>query len=224
MTTRPAPTSNRKTTPPQFKEEMSYKSWKNKIQMWQLVTSTDKKEQAIVFLLESLDSNTKAEFTATELNSDGGMELLIAKLDSVFQSKTVDKAYETYSKFINFLRQENNDERKVPLALGTDMKYEDMKSALKRLVNKSSTTTTQSAIIKQEETFYSKAKYKSPKYLSSNNKTKTIKHNPLNKHGEISRCVVCDSNMHWPDKCPHKSETGSAYLVEGMIVVMMMIT
>ena len=263
MTTRPAPTSNRKTTPPQFKEEMSYKSWKNKIQMWQLVTSTDKKEQAIVFLLESLDSNTKAEFTATELNSDGGMELLIAKLDSVFQSKTVDKAYETYSKFINFLRQENNDmggyiielghlykhirdfemklpdpvlafklldganindERKLPLALGTDMKYEDMKSALKRLVNKSSTTTTQSAIIKQEETFYSKAKYKSPKYLSSNNKTKTIKHNPLNKHGEISRCVVCDSNMHWPDKCPHKSETGFAYLVEGMIVVMMMIT
>ena len=115
MTTRPAPTSNGKTTPPQFKEGMSYKSWKNKIQMWQLLISTDKKEQAIVVLLESLD-NTKAEkavteFTATELNSDAGMELLIAKLDSVFQSKTVDKAYETYSKFINFLRQENNDVR-----------------------------------------------------------------------------------------------------------------
>ena len=94
------------------------------------------------------------------------------------------------------------------------MKYADMKSALKRLFNKSSATTTQSAIIKQEETFYSKAKYKSPEYLSSNNKT-TIKHIPLNKHGEISRCVVCDSNMHWPDKCPHKNEAVSAYLVEG---------
>ena len=89
---------------------MSYKSWKNKIQMWQLVTSIDKKEQAIVVLLESLDNNTKAEktfseFTATELNSDGGM----AKLDSVFQSETIDEAYETYPKFINILRQVNND-------------------------------------------------------------------------------------------------------------------
>ena len=67
--------------------------------MWQLLISTDKKEQAIVVLLESLD-NTKAEkavteFTATELNSDAGMELLIAKLDSVFQSKTLEEAYET---------------------------------------------------------------------------------------------------------------------------------
>ena len=81
------------------------------------------------------------------------------------------------------------------------MKYEDMKSALKRLFNKSSsTTTTQSATIKQEEAFYSKGKYKSPKYASLNNKTKTIKHSPLNKHGQISRCVVCGSKMHWAGK------------------------
>ena len=44
--------------------------------MWQLVTSIDEKEQAIVVLLESLDGNTKAEkavseFTATKLSSDG---------------------------------------------------------------------------------------------------------------------------------------------------------
>ena len=53
------------------------------------MTSTDKKEQAIAVLLESLDNNTKpekavSEFTATELNLDGGMELLIAKFDSLF--------------------------------------------------------------------------------------------------------------------------------------------
>ena len=118
------------------------------------------------------------------------MELLIAKPNSVFQSETIDEAYETCSKFINFSRQENNDmgdsknefehlpkqmrdfqinfpdpvlafksldgpninhdERKLALALGKDMKYEDMKSALKRIFNKSSSTaTTQSAIIKQ---------------------------------------------------------------------------
>ena len=37
------------------------------------------------------------------------MELLTAKLDSVFQSETIDEAYEACSKFINFSRQENND-------------------------------------------------------------------------------------------------------------------
>ena len=75
--------------------------------MWQLVTFIDKKEQAIVVLLESLDNNTKtekavSEFTAAKINLDASMELLIAKLDSVFQSETTDEAYETYSKFINF--------------------------------------------------------------------------------------------------------------------------
>ena len=163
------------------------------------------------------------------------MELLIAKFDSAFQSKTIDEAYEIYY----FLRQENDmgdyiiefehlykrtrdfemklrdpilafklldgsnisdNERKLVLVLGKDMKYEDMKSVLKRLFNKSSsTTTTQSVIIKRGEAFYSTGKYKSIKYPSLNNKTKTIKHNPLNKHGQISRCVVCESKMHWAD-------------------------
>ena len=68
MTTKPAPTRNRKTTPPQFKEGIRYKSWKNKTQMWQLMASFEiKKEQAIVVLLESLDYNTKAEKAVSEL-------------------------------------------------------------------------------------------------------------------------------------------------------------
>ena len=37
------------------------------------------------------------------------MEPLIAKLDNVIQSETIDEAYETYSKVINFSRQENNN-------------------------------------------------------------------------------------------------------------------
>ena len=53
--------SNRKTTPPQFKESMLYKVWKNKIQMWQLVTPVKKKERAIIVQLEPLDNNVKAE-------------------------------------------------------------------------------------------------------------------------------------------------------------------
>ena len=84
--------SNRKTTPPQFKESVSYKVWKNKIQMWQLFTSVPKKEQTTIVRLELLDNNVKAEkavaqLTATESNVDNGMEILLNKLDSFFQSE-----------------------------------------------------------------------------------------------------------------------------------------
>ena len=50
----------------------------------------------------------------------------------------------------------SDDEQKLALALGKDVKYENKKSALKRIFNKSSTATAQSAIIKQEKAFYSK--------------------------------------------------------------------
>ena len=65
-------------------------------------------------MLESLDKNTEAEkavskFTATELNRDEGMILLILKLNSIFQIETTDEAYDTYSKIFNFTRQENID-------------------------------------------------------------------------------------------------------------------
>ena len=50
-----------KKSPPKFKDGVSYVSWKNKIEMWALVTSIPKKEQAIVVLLEALDENVKAE-------------------------------------------------------------------------------------------------------------------------------------------------------------------
>ena len=62
--------------------------------------------------------------------------------------------------------------------------------------------------IKQVEAFYFKGKQKTPECPSLNNKAKHVKHNPLNKHGQISRCVVCDSKMNWTDKCPHKNEKG----------------
>ena len=74
--------SNRKTTPPQFKESMHYKLWKNKFQIWQLVISVPKNQQAIIFRLESLDNNAIAEkardqLTAMELNDDDSREALL---------------------------------------------------------------------------------------------------------------------------------------------------
>ena len=69
---------------------MLYKTWRNKIDMWQLVTSVPKKEQAIIILLDSIEGNGKAEkavsdLTANKLNNDEGFNILFAKLDLEIQ-------------------------------------------------------------------------------------------------------------------------------------------
>ena len=37
------------------------------------------------------------------------------------------------------------------------------------------------------------------------------KFNPLNREGQVSRCVICDSKMHWASRCPHNK--GKEYFV-----------
>ena len=173
-----------KTCPPKFVEGMSFTSWKNKVEMWQLVTSVDKKEHAIVILLQSLEGHSKAEkaaseLTAAELHNDNGMKVLFEKLDMVFESEKVDETYSTYAKFINFRKESgmsmndyisecdhlyhrmtehdmklpdavlafklldgaslSQEERQLALAMGNDLKFVTMKSALKRVFTKPGT-------------------------------------------------------------------------------------
>ena len=90
-----------KKTPPKFLEGMSYKTWKNKIDMWKIVTAILKEQKAIIVLLESLDGNAKAEkgkseLTATDVNNENGMKLLIEKLDKVFENDKIVEAYLVY--------------------------------------------------------------------------------------------------------------------------------
>ena len=94
-------------TLPKFTTETPYKTWKNKVQMWQIVTSVEK-NQAINIFLESLAGNPKTanavpDLTATDLNTDQGMNFF-EKLEKVFQSGTTDEAYNMYSAFISFKR------------------------------------------------------------------------------------------------------------------------
>ena len=51
--------ASKKRTPPICGENMLYKTWKNKIEMWKLVTSVEAKEQGIDVLLDSLDGNVR---------------------------------------------------------------------------------------------------------------------------------------------------------------------
>ena len=90
-----------KLAPPVLDSSIPYRSWKNKLQMWALVCGLDKKEQRIIVLLKSLSNNKKAEkavsnLTSVELYTENGLNLLLEKLDTAFQSEDVESAYNIF--------------------------------------------------------------------------------------------------------------------------------
>ena len=96
-----------------------------------------------------------------------------------------------------------DDERKMALTVASDLKYEPMKSALKRIFTRPQSPNSTTAIDqKQEEAFYNKRRpfRKQGQYKQT---VKKDKMNPVNKSGHISRCLICDSKMHWASQCPH---------------------
>ena len=81
--------------------------------MWHLVTFIPKKEQAIVIMLESekRKRNRKSceRIHCSWIKHRWRYGTFNSKLDSIFQSETIDEACNTCLKFINFSRQENSD-------------------------------------------------------------------------------------------------------------------
>ena len=93
--------TKRKRTPPVFHEDMLYKTWKNKLNMWQVITSVAKKEQSISILLDLLEGNAKAEkavadIKAGERNNDDGVKVIKDKLDRILLEESADEAYKVY--------------------------------------------------------------------------------------------------------------------------------
>ena len=80
--------------------------------MQKLACNVDVKEQGIIALLQSLNGNEKAEkavsnLTAQMLYNNNGLDILLEKLDAIFQSEEIEDAYHTYSKFSSCKRQLN---------------------------------------------------------------------------------------------------------------------
>ena len=124
----------------------------------------------------------------------------------------------------------SESEKKMALTLAKDIEFAKMKSAMKRLFSKAvgsdsgdfnndNSSCLDSTSIKQEAFYssrYEKNKYNkkgtSRKWNNSNqshnrnwknSSTANRKFNLKDKHGNISRCVVCDSKMHWASDCQH---------------------
>lgn len=94
--------------PPILQEEGCYETWKNEVNMWMLVTDLVKKKQALAVTL-SLKGQARAkalEIKAEDLNADSGMETLLKALDTIFESDKVDIAYNAYSQFDGYKRNE----------------------------------------------------------------------------------------------------------------------
>ena len=99
-----------KKTPPKFHNSMSHSMRRNKIKLWEIVTTVDKNERAIIVLLDALERKLIGEKTVhdmrmKELNTDNGMAVLFRKFDVAFKNETVDGAYSANSKFITFEKQ-----------------------------------------------------------------------------------------------------------------------
>ena len=99
--------------PPSFvSDTKTYDEYKRELKGWALVTSVEKKKQAIVVALsipDSADGSIKqkifAEMSNEQLNVDEGMEILIKFLDNIYLKDPFVEAYEKYMKWSGLRRK-----------------------------------------------------------------------------------------------------------------------
>ena len=82
-----------------------------------------------------------------------------------------------------------------------------MKSALERIFSRSVDQAETSEVKIKEEAFFVKRRNN---FSRQHNKGGAVPRtynrkemNPLDRNGQISRCVLCDSKIHWAKDCPH---------------------
>ena len=97
--------------PPEFVEGTSYDTYKKEIEIWKLMKTCTASEQGPI-LFRSLNKNQKAknaalELTSTEIGSDKGLDLIIAKLDRVYGTENNLKICSVLEKFESFRRSPN---------------------------------------------------------------------------------------------------------------------
>ena len=101
----------------------------------------------------------------------------------------------------------NEAQRQLALTLGNNLTLSSMKSALKRIFSRSVDQAETSEVKIKEDAFFVKRRND---FSRQHNKGGAVARtgnrkemNSLDRNGQISRCVVCDSKMHWAKDCPH---------------------
>ena len=102
-----------KCKPPGFGGQKSYERWKTELDVWQRVTSVEKKKQAMLVALSFADDSEARdrvfnEIPIADFDCDGGMVKLLEYMDKWFKKDELTAAYDSWTEFDNIQMDKNN--------------------------------------------------------------------------------------------------------------------
>ncbi|CAB4022650.1 Hypothetical predicted protein [Paramuricea clavata] len=207
--------------PPKYHND--YRTWKQEIELWTKVTGLAKAKQGIAVCL-TLDGKAKEATTESDYEAYKNFDTVRKKPSTSMAEYIVDfdSLYTKIKKREMALPEAvlafklldgaglTENQRQLALTACSDLKYESMKSTLKRifggaLSDSASGVTGDEAISMKQEAMYS-ASNRSQVRTSLIKDRCNRKTNPLNRFGQPTRCRICQSIFHYATNCPDKSE------------------
>ena len=93
--------------PPKLEQHDNYENWEKSLKLWRLATDLPKPKQgiAVALALTGKARDKVLELDINDINSDNGLDLVIAELDKIYKKDNIDTAYEAFEKFITFRRE-----------------------------------------------------------------------------------------------------------------------
>ena len=87
--------------PPSLSDGVSYASWRSEVDIWRRMTDIAKAKQALAVTLSLTGQYKEVAISVSvdQLNSDEGMDALLAVMDANFQKESRGSAYEAYHNF-----------------------------------------------------------------------------------------------------------------------------
>ena len=95
--------------PPRLDNSMTYESWKKEIQLWQICSRLSKNQQApaLALSLQGKAKEAALELDVSELNSDGGITLILEKLDELYKKDENQLIYVSLKNYEQHIRQKD---------------------------------------------------------------------------------------------------------------------
>ena len=95
--------------PPVFKEGMSYSNWKHQITAWEALTSLPAAKRGLSVYLHALEGTHMeviSKLPIAELQTETGVQKILALLDRYCEKKLSERQYDAYTKMHNFRRKD----------------------------------------------------------------------------------------------------------------------
>ena len=86
----------------------TFELWEKKVELWQAVTDLKKEQQgpALVLALTEKAQDEVLDIPISNIKSNEGVSLIVAKLAKIYKKDTIDSAYDAFEEFIYFKRPE----------------------------------------------------------------------------------------------------------------------